>query len=354
MALLTALAVLPVSAASAPTSDFARSVGIQAEREYETSTFLKQYEYASPDTMFATETPGGAFGANIEFDQGKTTRWFIEEQRWGRDLILAGIAMKDAKAIDRGLLMLQWGLKHENADGSFSCPDAYHSTSFFVDAVADAILMLRASEYSERYRTTYEPMIPQVHKTALWMIRPEVFAAAFKGPLSEAPFTHRRYLVAAGLGETGVLTGDAALLHAAAEAARAGIAMQDKSGYNPEKGGYDSSYHAVGVVFAQRYYTLAAPPELRPALYEAIHRAVDWSASRLNADATMNLTGNSRVNGKPENNRTGTPKRPSYRGTFRLLYRWSMMSGDSHYADLAMRVAKAAPESTMPGYLPTK
>jgi len=179
-------------------------------------------------------------------------------------------------------------------------------------------------------------------------------AAAFRGPMSESPYAHRRYLVAAGLGETGLLTRDQKLLDAAAASARAGIAMQDASGYDPEKGGYDSSYHAVGVVFAQRYYTLAAPPELRPALYASIGRAVDWAASRLNPDATMNLTGNTRVNAKPESNRIGTPKQPSYRGTFRLLYRWSMLSGDSHYADLAVRVAQVAPVATMPGYLPTR
>jgi len=352
MCVSTAFGQPAVKTQAATSAQDLRSLGIAAEFAYETSPFLQQYEYASPETMFASELPDGAFGTNIPFDQGKTKRWFIEEQRAGRDLILAGIARHQTDAIDRGLRMLTWGFQHQSADGSFACPDAFHSTSFFIDAVADAILMLHASEYAARYKPLTEPMIPKVHAAALWMIRPEVKAAAFQGPMSEAPYTHRRYLVAAGLGETGLLTGDQKLLDAAVTYARAGIAMQNASGYNPEKGGYDSSYHAVGVVFAQRYYTLACPPDLRPALDAAIGKAVDWSASRLNPDATMNLTGNTRVNAEPESNRTGSPKQPSYRGTFRLLYRWSMLSGDTHYADLAARVAQVTPKSSMPAYLP--
>jgi hypothetical protein len=354
--LLAAITLSNANAATQPAAQtqFSRSTGLAAEFAYETSDFLKQYEYPSPETMFLNVTPSGAYAANKDFDEGRSKRWFIEEQRWGRDLILAGIARHQTSPIDRGLLMLAWGFRHQNKDGSFPCPDSYHSTSFFVDAVADSILMLRASEYATAYKTKIDTMVPGLRAAALWMLRPEVTAAAFQGPMSEAPYTHRRYLVAAALGETGLITGDETLLVAAAKSARAGIAMQDSSGYNPEKGGYDSSYHAVGVVFAERYYTLACPPELRPALYEAIRKAVDWAASRLNPDATMNLTGNTRVSGHPENNRNGVPKQPSYRGTFRLLYRWSMLSGDNNYEDMARRVARAAPASSMPAYLPTK
>ena len=260
------------------------SIGIAAEYAYETSDFLAKYEYASPETMFATARDDGAYGANVPFDQGRSKRWFIEEQRWGRDLILAGIARSQPAAIDRGLRMLQWGFAHQSADGSFACPDAFHSTSFFVDAVGQAIIMLRASPYAANYAAAVDPMIPHLHTAALWMTHPDVIANAFQGPMSEAPYTHRRFLVAAGLGEAALLTHDATLAAAAAASARAGIDMQAPSGYNPEKGGYDSSYHAVGVVFAQRYYTLAAPADLRPALYASVGRAVDWAASRLTSD----------------------------------------------------------------------
>ena len=304
--------------------------------------------------MFATAAPSGAYGANVAFDRGSTQRWFIEEQRWGRDLVIAGIATDDTATIDRGLLMLKWGFDHQNADGSFNCPDTFHSTSFFVDAAGQALLMLELSPYAQRYATQSAAMLPRLHLAALWMIRPDVVKTAFSGPIAETPFTHRRFLVAAGLGETALLTHDATLAAAAEASARAGIAMQDASGYNPEKGGYDSSYHAVGVVFAQRYYTVAAPDSLRPALYASIGHAVDWAASRLTPDGRMILTGNTRVNGLPENDRTGAPKQPSYRGTFRLLYRWGQLSGQPAYMATADRVAKVTPASSMPAFLADK
>ena len=91
--MFAAILLSAMSANAAPQGDapiqFTRSTGMAAEFAYETSDFLKQYEYASPDTMFLNVTPSGAYAANKDFDDGKSKRWFIEEQRWGRDLILA-------------------------------------------------------------------------------------------------------------------------------------------------------------------------------------------------------------------------------------------------------------------------
>ena len=38
------------------------------------------------------------------------------------------------------------------------------------------------------------------------------------------------------------------------------LARQDPSGFNPEKGGWDTSHHAVGLLFAETYYTVVAAP----------------------------------------------------------------------------------------------
>ena len=67
--------------------------------------------------------------------------------------------------------------------------------------------------------------------------------------------------MAAALGEAGVLGDDSSLVEKSKSYIREGIEMQDPSGYNPERGGYDSSYDAVGLFYAERYYDLVADSE---------------------------------------------------------------------------------------------
>jgi hypothetical protein len=133
-----------------------------------------------------------------------------------------------------------------------------------------------------------------------------------------------------------------------------GLAMQDPSGFNPERGGWDSSYHVVGLMYARRYEAYAAPPKLRPRMSQMLTKAVDWAASRLLQDGTMNTEGNTRVSVQhTELNREKQPKQSNYRVTFRMLYYQAMLTGDEHYAALAAKVARKWPElpvSAKPGH----
>src|SRR6476661_7283722 len=54
-------------------------------------------------------------------------KWFIEEQRHGADAVSGGIAKDDQAAIERGLKILHWGFSQQQPDGSFACPDTFHS-----------------------------------------------------------------------------------------------------------------------------------------------------------------------------------------------------------------------------------
>jgi hypothetical protein len=90
---------------------------------------------------------------------------------------------------------------------------------------------------------------PTAHSAALWITDPK---NEIPGKKKNMPFTRRRYLVAAALGETGVLTSDSSLVRASEAYVRDGIALQSANGYNPERGGWDSSYHAKGMAYACR------------------------------------------------------------------------------------------------------
>ena len=327
--------------APAPAPADAQTRGVQADLAFETSEFMRQTAYRNVSRLDTDDAPDGAYGAvNRAWDLSHQGQWYIEEQRSGADLINGGLSAGDPEAISRGLHILQWGFRHQNNGGSFSCPDSFHSTSFFVEACAHSCLLIQASPFAQRFAGQIATMTAQVQKSALWMVRPDVEPL---GRRHNQPFTHRRYLVACALGETGVLCQDKALIRKSEEYIREGLALQDPSGFNPERDGYDSSYNAVGLFFAERYCTLVAGDDVRAALRPMLEKGIAWEASRINPDGTLITTGNTRVGGQiTEAARSGQLKKPAVGQVFRCLAYWSQLSGENSYAALADKVAAAA------------
>ena len=303
---------------------------------FETSEFMKSTAYRRVDRLAADSAPSGAVSpVNVQWDQNHAGNWYIEEQRYGTDAILGGIANQDVTAIERGLKILRWGFEQQQPDGSFNCPDAFHSASFFVEAAAHACLLLSASQFAERYAAETNWMKPHVLKAALWMVQPSVDVLGRK---HNAPYTHRRYLVAAALGEAGVLCSEQLLIAKSKDYIREGISLQDPSGFNPEKGGYDCNYQAVGLVFAERYYDLVADDQLKHELQGMLQKANTWLANQVLPDGTLNTTGNTRVGSGQELSRNRVPKKISYAQVYRAFYGWSLISGDSTFEQLAEKV----------------
>ena len=334
------LAAISVNAQNA-----AAKSGAAFELSVESSDFMRKNAYDTDNINSPNISKNGAYGkVNQEFEKTKQGKWWIEEQRYGRDLVIAGIARKDTKKIENGLLVFKWGFSRQQADGSWDCPDAFHSASFFVEAASDALILLQESKFGDKYKSSINEMKPQLLKAARWMTVPSVEEA---GKKINQQYTHRRYAVAAALGLTGVLCGDKDLISKSTEYVKDGISLQDASGFNPEKKGYDSSYHAVGVVYMERYLTMVAPSideKLRRQLYDTTEKAVNWEISRLNDDGTMNLTGNTRVVAvkEAEANRDGTLKKPAYFSTYRGIFFWSQIADKKDLAKLAEKVTKAS------------
>lgn len=315
--------------------------GIANDLAFETSAFMRQSAYRNVRRLNPESAPDGAYGTvNTAWDATHTGNWYIEEQRYGADLVGGGIATHDTSAIDRGLLILGWGFQQQQPDGGFRCPDAFHSTSFFVEAAAHSLLLIEASEYGGRYHDATAGMKGRLLAAAKWMTNPK---NEVPGREHNQPYTHRRYLVGAALGETGVLLHNAELIGHSENYIREGIALQDPAGFNPERGGWDSSYHAVGTFYAECYYTIVAGDAIRPALRAMLEKAIRWEAGRTNAEGEVSAQGNTRVGGaREEKGRSGKTKTLAYGTIYRAFEYWSRISGDQHYHALAEKVARFA------------
>jgi hypothetical protein len=309
---------------------------VAEDLRFETSDFMRETAYRQQDRLAANIAPSGALSpVNIQWDKTHVGSWYIEEQRYGADAVCGGVADQNNEAIERGLKVLRWGFEQQQPDGSFNCPDPFHSTSFFVEAAAHACLILNASQYANQYSEEVNWLKPRILRAANWMIEPAVQAA---GKKHNAPYTHRRYLVAAALGEAGVLCSDESLIAKSRSYIREGISLQDPSGFNPEKGSFDVSYHAVGLFYAGRYYDIVADADIKTPLFDMLKRGYAWLRERIRSDGTIDVTGSTRVGAKQELSRNGVPKRVDYSVTYRGLYRWSLISQDPSYAEMARNV----------------
>src|ERR1700733_3671769 len=126
---------------------------VSDDLRFEESDFMKATSYRRPDKLAtANLAANGALSpVNVAWDRTHLGKWFIEEQRYGADAVAGGIAKNDTSAIDRGLLILHWGFSQQQPDGAFACPDAFHSTSFFVEAAAHSLLLLNESPFAAQY-----------------------------------------------------------------------------------------------------------------------------------------------------------------------------------------------------------
>jgi len=313
--------------------------GPEADYRFETGTFMKHTAYHSAERMSRNMADDGAYSkVNRDFDQNHSGKWYIEEQREGWHAIAAGIAQQNTDAIDRGLKILNWGWQQQEGNGGFDCGPvgkSFHSTAFFVEASAHACLLLENSPYAAQYQSQVDAMKPKLVKAAHWMIDNED-----EGKKYNKPYTHRRYMVADALGETGVLCDDRGLIDHSKEYVRDGLRMQDPSGYNPEKGGFDVSYNAGGLFFAEEYYTMVAKGELKDELYKMLAKGVAWEASKVRADGSVDTGGSTRVDGaNSEISPNGVKKKLAVGEVYESFAYWAAISGDKSYEDLADKVA---------------
>lgn len=235
----------------------------------------------------------GAAGTNRE-----GYRW-IEEQRQGAEWIVRGIAVGRTDWIELGWRELDWGLRRQQPDGGFASDDPFHSTSFFVEALARSCILDPAGANSDR--------VDGLARGARWLMSPKIESV---GAARNLPFTHRRYILAAAFGETSAVTGEPGFAHRAAQWARDGLSLQQDDGVNPEKGGFDASYQMVGVLMALRYLPVCNDPELRQRLRAMIRLAAEPELARLQSDGSIDADGSTRVG--RERSRAGIVKSVAY------------------------------------------
>jgi hypothetical protein len=247
---------------------------------------------------------GGAVTLNAERERDRSKPWFIELQREGGRWVEAGLAHGDREAIGWGLRQLAWGFRQMKEDGSFDCDDRFHSASFLVEAAARSMLLVESSPHAAGFRSELEALKPPLLVCARWLASPENFRAAEQQRI----YTHRRFLLGCAFLQCALVHDDAALRRTAGYFIEDGLRLQRADGVFPEKGGHDSSYHAVSLIYLQRLVRIA-PAELRqPSWDVALGLGTEWLLGKIDAEGRVSARGNTRTGAGQETGRGGTPK----------------------------------------------
>jgi hypothetical protein len=206
----------------------------------------------------------------------------IEEQRLGAEWILIGRVLGRPEWVAQGWRILDYGISKQAVDGGFGSEGYLHANALFVEALARACLVDPIGASEDRKRA--------LDLAARWLMKPS------RRDLDiNAPFTHRRYILAAALGQAAAVANTPAAVEQAKEWAEIGLSLQRADGVNPELGSFDVSYQFVGPLHACRYLTVCPDARLRFRLKDMIQRAINWEGPRIKIDGTVDVTGSSRI-----------------------------------------------------------
>ncbi len=258
----------------------------------------------------------GAYAANKLYALKLTNVWWIEEQRYAVDTIEAYINLKDASYLSNTFKLLDWGFSKQLPSGGFDCQDAFHSTSFFLEAVGRVLILCQESK-DPIFKEVLKTYLPKYTQAMIWMKDPALVA---KNQSNESRYTHRKWVMAATMGYAAELTGEKEFAAEALRYAKEGSALQSTEGWNPEKGGFDINYNSVGLCYAEYYYsTLKGPQqsEGRALVAQMLKKSLEWEKSKVATNGELNVMGSTRVNN--ENTRSGVLKTPSYNAASRAF-----------------------------------
>lgn len=232
--------------------------------------------------LFYRRQPQGQFTSNGLAKYNTPQFRSVEWQRYGTEWILRWALVGIQSWRDFGWKMLDHGLAYQQRNGGFEHGN-FHINSIFIEALATACLLdpQRAS------RTHIDCIV----RGCAWLT---AIKAEKLGMELNAPYTHRRYLLASTLGKSAAVTGQAALASRARVYCEEGLALQRSTGINPENGGFDVSYQMSSVWFAAQYYAFA-DDALRAHLRRMIRLSIDYELHFIAPSGAINTSGSTRV-----------------------------------------------------------
>ncbi len=273
----------------------------------------------------------GAIGLNAG-----GTAWRIELQRFGADLVQAGLARRDGGLMAAGWRALDWGLRRLDGDGGFPGSGGlpWHGAAFYLEGLTRALLLHRWYRRPLPTGLCQEPGLAAARIAQAILTRPSAADRA-----ANASLTHRWWLLAAALAGAGALREDPACLQAADDFAAAGAAALRDDGLVTERTGFDLRYHAIALLSAARW-ALLRPAAQRAPLLPALERMAAALVARQGADGCFDTAGSTRL--EQELDPSGYHKVMDYPAALQGLALTGALTGSTAWRSAAERLVPHA------------
>ena len=285
----------------------------------------------NPRYLIGEMAESGAVDVNIEYEMGVSDTYFIEMQRYGAELIAAGLGIQSDDMVTDGISVIQWGIDQQQADGSFTSGDAMHSTALFQHAVGISIEDLDFFGYETFDEAKRSEWIDSLTQMSNWMIANDEATAE----VDLEPFTHRYFMRAAGLMRAAQLTGNSEFALEANQYFSQGLAKMTEDGVLPERGGFDINYQSLALRYAGEFYRMTTDTLQRESIRMMFEASLPWISERIDADGNVDTSDSTRSG---EDGRNGTNKSFDEISAVRAYLSGYEVTGDETWLTLANAV----------------
>ncbi|MBN1899380.1 MAG: hypothetical protein JW827_11430 [Spirochaetes bacterium] len=280
----------------------------------------------------------GAINAKGEAYQNFKAKTFkIWHQQICWDAIVTGVGKNNESDIKAGINSIEYSFGRMKPDGSFADSTEAGSIRFLL-ALGKSYYEVENSRFEKEYLPRLDALSSKIKKAAFYVLN----SSKWKKEL-ELIEDYCNQMIGTGLmfKLMGTIIKDKKLIDYGHNLFYKGIEKQTKQGVFPEKGGYDSSYQAVSLMFIQfHYYYLAGENEKR-SLLKIMEKGWEWELGRIKNSGEIIVKGNTRTGLKQEKWR-GKFKDVNYPEVSMSLLYWAHIKNDQKLRELANRVFKYA------------
>jgi hypothetical protein len=246
--------------------------------------------------------------------------------------VIAAVVAGNLAAADDAWRGIDEAFAHQRADGGFEAETrpngqsarpfaaAVETAFFFLQELGRAILVIRESPHETHFHARIDVLEPKLRKACAFL------SSGYETILPHHGHAVNRVIIAAkAFGTCGLVLGDDALLAKSRQLMAYALTRRDEIGVFIEKGGRDSSYNAVSILFGEVLALHLSLPEFEAAL----PAAVKWQISRVGKTGEVDVTSNTRTGVGLEPGYDGKPKNVNYGEVVMALTIYGVVHNDS-------------------------
>lgn len=256
--------------------------------------------------------------------------------------VIAAVALDNLALADDCWRGIDTAFAHQRPDGGFdaivkpngstsrSGPAAVETTYFFLQELGRAILVIRQSPHEAHFQTRIEAVLPKLRRAADFIL------AGYDTIIPKVGHTVNRVIIAAkAFGLCGLVLDDPVMIQRSRQLIAHALTLRDKEGVFIERGGRDSSYNVVSILFGQVLALHLPLPEFEAAL----PAAVEWQLTRILPSGEVDVGGNTRTGvGKEADPFSGKSKNVNYTEVAMALTLYGTIHRDKEVLAAADRV----------------